>query len=163
MKKQPLLALSALMLIGGALASCGPTDPGSSRDSTPSVEWEDDSTDDLVYDGNGNIVFDEVELSMWSVCTNPDSVYQDQIIDDFNRAYDGQIHVTVYHESRYSIFSNLVSTVAQDPDNAPDLFYGYGDSVGSSRDVSFIFLKGVEPSLHAALASGVVDEFGTVA
>lgn len=130
MKRKPLLALSTLMLVGG-LASCGPTNSQSNGGSTPTIEWVDDSTDDLVYDDQGNIVFDEVEISMWSVCTNPDSVYQDQIIDDFNRAYDGQIHVTVYHESRYSIFSNLVSTVVQDPDNAPDLFYGYGERIAS--------------------------------
>lgn len=135
--KRNILTLPLLLLTTLTLGSCAGTSTsgGGTSTSYPSInEWEDDSVDDIVTDGAGNIVFDDVEISMWSVTTNPDSVYQDQIIDEFNRAYEGQIHVTVYHESRYSIFSNLVSTVAQDPENAPDLFYGYGERIASLVD-----------------------------
>lgn len=94
-------------------------------------EYKDDSIDDVKYDNSGNIIFDNVELNMWSVCTNPDSVYQDQIINKFNELYKGQIKVKPYHESRYSIYGALAQAVTQDPDNAPDIFYGYGEKIAA--------------------------------
>lgn len=100
-----------------------------------------DDIDDVVYDG-GNIVFDNVELTVWSVCTEPDSVYQDQIISDFNEAYEGQIKVTAKHESRYSIYKSLADAVALN-DNPPDMFYGYGERIAAMvNNKLFVPLQG---------------------
>ena len=113
------------------LASCNHVVDSSSSNSK---EWTDDSIDDVKYDEKGNVIFDNIELSMWSVCTNPDSVYQDQIIADFNELYKGQIKINPYHESRYSIYGALAQSVTQDPDNAPDIFYGYGEKIAALED-----------------------------
>ncbi len=119
--------ISKCVLISTALllASCN----GSNN--VTNKEYKDDSINDVKYDNSGNIVFDNVELNMWSVCTNPDSVYQDQIINKFNELYKGQIKVKPYHESRYSIYGALAQAVTQDPDNAPDIFYGYGEKIAA--------------------------------
>ncbi|MGI6713952.1 MAG: ABC transporter substrate-binding protein [Bacilli bacterium] len=131
MSKKKFLVLACTSIV--ALAACGggPTST-SSGGGVPSVDpYVDDTIDDVSYDGNGDIVFDNVKLKMWSVCTDPDAAYQDEIINDFNTAYKGQIEVEIYHESRYTIFGNFAKTVSQDPNNAPDLFYGYGERIGA--------------------------------
>ena len=117
----------ALSIASLSLIACG----GTTSTSSTKNEWKDDSIDDVTYDENGNVVFDNIELSMWSVCTNPDSVYQDQIINQFNELYKGQIKINPYHESRYSIYGALAQSVTQDPDNAPDIFYGYGEKIAA--------------------------------
>ena len=133
----PLLGISLL-----ALSSCKPASNNSSKAPgglpQSSINWEDDSINDLQYDEAGNVVFNNVELNMWSVCTSPDSEYQDQLVRDFNEAYKGQIKINVYHESRYSIYSALAATVTQDPDNAPDIFYGYGEKIASLQNNDII-------------------------
>jgi ABC-type sugar transport system, periplasmic component len=128
--------VKALLLLASitALTACGGGEPPvtSSQGGVPSVSsFVDESNDDVIRDTNGNIIFNNIKLKMWSVCTNPDGAYQDEIVTKFNQAYQGQINIETYHESRYSIFSNLAKTVTQDPDNAPDLFYGYGERIGA--------------------------------
>ena len=120
--KWMLFSIASLLL-----SSCN----GNTSNNSTIEEWKDDSIDDVVYDENGNVVFDNIELNMWSVCTNPDSVYQDQIINKFNEIYKGQIKVNPYHESRYSIYGALAQAVTQDPENAPDIFYGYGEKIAA--------------------------------
>lgn len=107
-------------------------------------EWEDDSVDDLQFDSNGNPILNNVKLTMWSTVTNPDSEYQDKIIKEFNKAYEGQIELVYsgggvcYHETRFSIYGNFAKTVSQDPENAPDLFYGYGERIAAITNQDLI-------------------------
>lgn len=119
MKRIVSLCLSALLLL--SLCGCNPTG---------GKEWVYNDVDDVVRDADGNIVFDNVELSLWSVCTDPDGSYQDQIVAAFNETYQGQIKVTTKHESRYSIYKSLADAVALN-DSPPDLFYGYGERIAA--------------------------------
>ena len=115
-------------------------------------EWEEDSVDDLQFDSNGNPILNNVKLTMWSTVTNPDSEYQDKIIKEFNKAYEGQIELVYsgggvcYHETRFSIYGNFAKTVNQDPENAPDLFYGYGERIAAITNQDLIVPIG--PYLH---------------
>lgn len=131
--RKRVLVLMLLFFVSLCLISCG-----GNKDNNENKDWIDDSIDDVSYDENGNVIFNNIELTMWSVCTNPDSVYQDQIINEFNELYKGQIKINVYHESRYSIYGALAQAVTQDPDNAPDIFYGYGEKIAALEDNNII-------------------------
>ena len=128
-------------------------------------EWKDDSVDDLQFDNDGNPILNNVELKMWSTVTNPDAEYQDQIIADFNKAYEGQIKLSYtgggvcYHESRFSIYGNFAKTVNQDPENAPDVFYGYGERIGAITNQDLIVPVG--PYLKMANIGFQKDYFET--
>jgi ABC-type glycerol-3-phosphate transport system substrate-binding protein len=115
MKRKGLLILGALLL-----AACGSTSSISS--SLPSSELDDG---DLVFDTNGNIVFNQVELDMWSVTTGFDANTQDAIIAEFNDMYQGLISVNTMHISRYDMETLLNATMEFDRENAPDIIFSH--------------------------------------
>ena len=56
--KWMLFSIASLLL-----SSCN----GNTSNNSTIKEWKDDSIDDVVYDENGNVVFDNIELNMWSL------------------------------------------------------------------------------------------------
>ena len=68
MNKKTLI-LSCLALLG--LASCG-------------GQGGDDPTDSLTTDSEGNVVFDNVKLRVWSVIGDPDRAYLEMVNSSFN-------------------------------------------------------------------------------
>lgn len=119
----PLLALAAAIL-----SSCGPTGTTTESSFDPLDEG------DLVRDEAGNIVYDGVELKMWSVTTGDDASTQDAIIAGFNDLYEGQIHVTTTHTSRYDLETLLNTTMQFDRPNAPDLLFNHGSRAAEYRE-----------------------------
>ena len=127
MQKTKLLTLCSLALI--SLAGCGGTTDNPS---------DGIGNNDLVYDENNNIVYDGVELTMWSVTTGDDATTQDNIIKEFNTLYEGMIHVTVDHRSRYDLEQLLNSTMQFDQENAPDLLFNHGARVDEYNDRNWL-------------------------
>lgn len=84
---------------------------------------------DIQKDDNGQIIYDNVELTLWSVTTGEDAQTQDDIITQFNDLYSGMIHVTTEHISRYDLESRLTSTMSFDKKNAPDALFTHGHRV----------------------------------
>lgn len=102
---------------------------------------------DIVRDADGNIVYDNVKLTMWSVTTGDDAATQDAIVAKFNDMYKGMIEVEVVHYSRYDLESLLSNTMQFDSENAPDLLFNHGSRVTEYNDrgwlqqVDFFFEK----------------------
>lgn len=102
---------------------------------------------DIVWDENGNVVYNDIKLKMWSVTTGDDANTQDQIVAEFNRMYSGLINVTVEHYSRYDLESLLSNTMQFDKKNAPDMLFNHGSRVteynerGWLQEVDFFFGK----------------------
>ncbi len=129
-----VICLSSLML-----TSCFPP---SVEDDTP-LEGEGD----IVRDENGNVVYNNVKLTMWSVTTGDDAATQDAIVAQFNEMYKGMIEVEVVHYSRYDLESLLSNTMQFDSENAPDMLFNHGSRVteyndrGWLQEVDFFFEK----------------------
>ena len=102
---------------------------------------------DIVRDADGNIVYDNVKLKMWSVTTGDDAVTQDRIVGAFNETYDGLINVEVTHISRYDLEALLNTTMQFDKENAPDVLFNHGSRTteyvdkGWLQQVDFFFDK----------------------
>lgn len=102
---------------------------------------------DIVWDENGNVVYDNVNLKMWSVTTGDDANTQDRIVAEFNSLYEGMIHVTVEHYSRYDLETLLSNTMQFDKKNAPDILFNHGSKTteynerGWLQEVDFFFDK----------------------
>lgn len=102
---------------------------------------------DIVRDADGNIVYDNVNLTMWSVTTGDDANTQDDIIARFNEMYEGMIKVTVNHITRYDLESLLSNTMQFDRENAPDMLFNHGSRTteyvdnGWLQQVDFFFEK----------------------
>ncbi len=102
-----------------------------------SVNLSDDG--DLVRDENGNIVYENVKLKLWSVTTGDDAAVQDTIINRFNQLYNGMINVEVTHHSRYDIESLLANTMNFDKDNAPNLIFNHGSKAVEYANNKWIY------------------------
>lgn len=128
-----ILALAVAVFVG---CNGNPTGPG---------KLEGDG--DIVYDENGSVVYDNVNLKMWSVTTGDDANTQDRIVAEFNRMYEGMINVTVEHYSRYDLETLLSNTMQFDKKNAPDMLFNHGSRVteynerGWLQEVDFFFGK----------------------
>lgn len=102
---------------------------------------------DIVRDADGNIVYDNVKLKMWSVTTGDDASTQDQIVARFNETYKGMINVEVVHYSRYDLENLLSNTMQFDRENAPDMLFNHGSRTmeyedrGWLTEVDFFFEK----------------------
>ena len=87
MKRTKFIAVLSSFSLLGCLFSC----TGNSTNN---------ENNDLVRDENGSIVYNNVELNLWSVTTGDDAQTQDAIISNFNKLYEGMIHVNSKHISR---------------------------------------------------------------
>ena len=97
MKKKFLMGVSAFALVGALLTSCGGNDNGGGG---------------LVTDGDGNVVFNDVEITFTHVITGTDSSYLTNLINEFNEEYEGQIEVianSVAPNDLYTSLPNLTS------------------------------------------------------
>lgn len=116
MKRKSLIHLMILASLLG-MVGCG-------KPSEKPTEMQGDG--DIIRDENGNVVYQNVTLKMWSVTTGDDASTQDDIVSEFNRLYDGMIQVQVEHHSRYELEQLLNTTMQFDKKNAPDLMFNHG-------------------------------------
>ena len=103
----------------------GLTGCGENSSSTP-IESISVDNGDLKFNENNEIIYENIELNMWSVTTGDDAQTQDEIIAQFNDMYDGMIKINTTHISRYDLESLLTTTMEFDKENAPDLFFSHG-------------------------------------
>ncbi len=139
MKKRLLVVLLVFLLVATfVFAACNP-------ENQPDKPLEGDG--DIVRDADGNIVYDNVQLSMWSVTTGDDANTQDEIVARFNEMYSGLINVEVRHITRYDLETLLSNTMQFDKENAPDMLFNHGSRTteyvdnGWLQQVDFFFEK----------------------
>lgn len=137
-KRLFVLFLVVVLALTFTLFACNPSDD-------TDVPLEGDG--DIVWDENGNIVYDNVKLTMWSVTTGDDANTQDSIIAEFNEMYKGMISVETRHISRYDLETLLSNTMQFDKKNAPDMLFNHGMRTteyvdnGWLQQVDFFFEK----------------------
>ncbi len=145
------------LLVPAFLSGCfggGGNDNGGGNGNIPTGPLDDG---DLVYDENDNIVYNGVELKMWSVTTGDDAVVQDSIIAKFNELYDGMIRVTTTHTSRYDLETLMNTTMQFDRANAPDVFFSHGSRAGEYVDKGW--LLPIEPYMEKAGIAVYKDDY----
>ncbi len=137
-KRLFVLFLIVVLAMTFTLFACNPVD-----DTDAPLEGDGD----IVRDENGNIVYDNVKLTMWSVTTGDDANTQDSIIAEFNEMYKGMISVETRHISRYDLETLLSNTMQFDKKNAPDMLFNHGMHTteyvdnGWLQQVDFFFEK----------------------
>ncbi len=77
---------------------------------------------DLVYDEYGEVVFDNVNLKVWSVIGSPDNKYLDKVNTSFNDYYRSNgLTATVTEVAESAFYNQIVQTLNTDPKNSPDV------------------------------------------
>lgn len=126
-KIKKLLMLGAFAVL--ALTACGGDNggPSVSTGGNGGTTEPITGTNDIQKDENGSVIYNNVEIKVWSVTTGPDAQTQDEIIAKFNEMYEGMIHVTIdQHISRYDLEQMLTSTIEFNPELAPDILFSHG-------------------------------------
>jgi len=124
--KMSLMAIMGLSMVM-CMAGCGETNPGNSSAYSGGSQISSSADEgDIVRNSEGNVVYKNVSLNMWSVTTGDDAAVQDDIISQFNSAYSGMINVSVTHISRYDLETLLNNTMEFDKKNAPDILFNHG-------------------------------------
>jgi ABC-type glycerol-3-phosphate transport system substrate-binding protein len=138
MRKKIILVLMVALMLTFTLTGCLDDDGNNNP-------LEGDG--DIVYDADGNVVYNNINLKMWSVTTGDDANTQDKIVNEFNKMYKGMINVTVEHYSRYDLETLLSNTMQFDKKNAPDMLFNHGSKIteynerGWLQQVDFFFGK----------------------
>lgn len=103
--------LTAAMLVNSVALLAGCNDPKSSSD-----------LGGLSTDSNGNIVFNDVSLRVWSVIGSPDNAYLDRVNNAFNDYYRDQgIQAEITSIVNGDYYTQLANVINTDPEMAPDV------------------------------------------
>ena len=126
MKKRTILICGLLAL---TLASCDTNpydDPigggGGNNGSITDPWWTTEG--ELTFDGDGNVVLDEVDIHITTVVNGDDYAKFQDIVSDFNREYRGQINVTTDTVNQVG-FEQAVANRINQNSNAPDLIMSH--------------------------------------
>ena len=109
------LLVAALALSMGMLTACG--------GGSDSKEWWS-TTGELQKDENGDVVFDNLNITVESVASGDDSAAFSSIVDDFNVAYRGKIRVKVVYTLEDG-YAAAVTQKIQNDINTPDLLMAH--------------------------------------
>lgn len=135
-----LLCIPALTACGGG--SDGPVGPGGD-----SGWWE--TTGELQKDGNGNVVFNNVQVKLSTVVAGEDRPAFEQIVARFNLEYMGKINI-ISTSLLQDSYENTVAQQIRNNNNAPDLLMSHLN--GHS---SFVENKLIQPFNEAIEKSGI--------
>ncbi len=102
MKKVCALVIGAALSV--TLAACG----GGEKTNTA-----------ITYDEDGNIVFENVELTLWNPISGADGTKFTTIVNKFNAQYKGKIHVTSRTLGSEMMYQSLA--LSQNDADAPDM------------------------------------------
>lgn len=117
-RKFAALAVAMLLFM---YVGCVNKRPENNDKNLPSIDnpWWTDSGE-ISKDGNGNIIFDDVNIKLTSVICGYDQNGFETLIDQFNRKYNGQINITHQTYSQDVIDERVMQQI-QNETNAPDL------------------------------------------
>ncbi len=125
-----LLGSLALASLGGCNGNGGNSAADSRSSAANSVSSSADLSglaEDLEFDDAGKPIFDNVELSVWSIVGSPDDVVFKKLIDAFNDEYLGQIKLNVTYIGHFDYYNTLDTTWQNDFASAPDVCFMHNE------------------------------------
>ena len=107
-RKNILLGLMAVTLF--SLTSCG----GGNEDSKP--------ISSITTDSQGNLVFNNVKLKVWSIIGDPDNKYLEKVSKAFNDYYaENGVQAEITSIVNGDYYTQLANVINTDPESAPDV------------------------------------------
>lgn len=94
-------------------------------------------TGELVKDGNGNVVYDDVIIRLTTVVTGEDKETLQNLVSKFNREYKDKITVTM-NGIPEATFEKDVSTQLTNNNNPPDFIMSHQEGLKSLADLKLI-------------------------
>lgn len=113
---------------------------------------------DIKFDDNGDPLFNNVNLKIWSVVGAPDNKYLEKVNTMFNNYYANNgvsAKISTMNESEF--YKSLPSVIRSDPDNAPDMILIHSERL--TYFASSNIIVSMDDYLNAAKANFNRDDY----
>ena len=127
--------LTGLVTIVSLSACNGGNNNKSNNGGNIDVWWETEGT--LNKDAEGNVIFEDVEISLETVVAGNDETAFRDIVEDFNEEYAGKIRVAVSSTNQETYESSVAQRIQQEV-NAPDLLMSHQKAHKWFADKKFV-------------------------
>lgn len=145
MKKiKSVIALTLAVLTCGTFAFAA-----GCNSNPPSTE----TTGELQFDDQGNVVFDDVSIKLTTVVAGSDKAVFDSLVKRFNSVYDGHIYIESDSVSQ-GIYESQVANRISKNNNPPDLLMSHGKYHKNFADKNII-----QPFNNVMEKSGIEIDF----
>jgi len=141
-KKLMTLSLSVLLAaLSLGLTSCGGDDPTSGGSDADERIFETDSiVDDVTKDADGLVEFEEeVHIKVWSIIGDPDQVKFQQVVDQFNEDYAGEVHVDLNYQGHFDYYTALDTTWKNDFESFPDVCFMHNEKTTEYANKGYLY------------------------
>ena len=134
-KKTFFTLLAGVAALTMSLTGCGGRDDDDSSDIyvKPTFEGE------LERDDEGNIIFDNVELTMWSIIGDPDLTIHKKLIEKFNDEYAGQIYIKLVSQAHADYYPALETTWKNDFESFPDMCFMHNEKTATYANKGYLY------------------------
>lgn len=132
-RKKGLALLATIAGLAISLTGCGGGGNPSSTNDDPVFE------DELEYDDEGNIVFDNVEVTMWSIIGEPDLTIHKKLIEKFNSEYAGHINIKLVSQAHGDYYPALETTWKSDFADFPDLCFMHNEKTATYANKGYLY------------------------
>ena len=135
-KKTGFALLAAVSSFAMVLTGCGKNRGG---DEEEDINVKPEFEGELERDEEGNIIFDNVELTMWSIIGDPDLTIHKKLIEKFNDEYAGQINITLVSQAHADYYPALETTWKNDFDAFPDLCFMHNEKTATYANKKYLY------------------------
>ena len=139
-KKPSFAIVAAISSFTLALSGCNLFKKGGGDDKEeeeiyvkPTFEGE------LERDENGKIIFDNVEVTMWSIIGDPDLTIHKKLIEKFNDEYAGQIYINLVSQAHADYYPALETTWKNDFEAFPDLCFMHNEKTATYANKGYLY------------------------
>ena len=132
--KTGFLLFASVAALAIPLTGCG-HDPELDREiyQKPVFEGELEREDD------GSILFDNVEVTMWSIIGDPDLTIHKKLIEQFNDEYSGRIYINLVSQAHADYYPALETTWKNDFESAPDMCFMHNEKTATYANKGYLY------------------------
>ena len=134
-KKTCFTLLAGVAALAISLTGCG----GRGGDDNSDIYEKPTFEGELERDDEGNIIFDNVEVCMWSIIGDPDLTVHKKLIEKFNDEYAGQIYIKLVSQAHADYYPALETTWKNDFDSFPDMCFMHNEKTATYANKGYLY------------------------
>lgn len=135
-KKSRFIFLAGMAALSLGLAGCG---GGGGDEESQNINEKPKFEGELDRDDDGKIIFDNVEVTMWSIIGEPDLKIHKKLIEKFNYDYAGQINIKLVSQAHADYYPALENTWKNDKEAFPDLCFMHNEKTATYAEKGYLY------------------------
>ena len=138
-KKPSCAMIAAISCFTLSLSGCKLFKKGGGDEEKEDVYVKPTFEGELERDENGKILFDNVEVNMWSIIGDPDLKIHKKLIEKFNDEYAGQIYINLVSQAHADYYPALETTWKNDFKSFPDLCFMHNEKTATYANKGYLY------------------------